>query len=61
MTPHPSIVLVTSRSFSSGDLDLAGELTDAGCEIVTGPSDHDLDALRPRWPRPRPGWPAPVR
>ena len=43
----PAVVLVTSRSFSSGDLDLAGELTEAGCEIVTGPSDHDLEMLRP--------------
>ena len=42
-----SIVLVTSRSFSSGDLDLAGELTVAGCEILTGPPDHDLEMLRP--------------
>jgi len=40
-------VLVTSRSFSSGDLDLAGELAEAGCRVVTGPSDHDLDALAP--------------
>ncbi len=39
----PSVVLVTSRSFSTGDLDLAGELTAAGCRIVTGPPDHDLD------------------
>lgn len=45
--PPPVVVLVTSRSFSSGDLDLATELTEAGCTIVTGPSDHDLDALRP--------------
>ena len=47
MTASRPIVLVTSRSFSSGDLDLAGELTGAGCAVVTGPSDHDLDALRP--------------
>ncbi len=40
-------VLVTSRSFSSGDLDLVAELTAAGCTIVTGPSDHDLETLRP--------------
>ena len=40
-------MLVTSRSFSSGDLDLAGELTGAGCSSLTGPSDHDLEALRP--------------
>lgn len=46
-TPAPGDVLVTSRSFSTGDLDLAGELTDAGCRILTGPSDHDLDSLRP--------------
>lgn len=45
--PEPVVVLVTSRSFSSGDLDLAAELADAGCQVVTGPSDHDLDALAP--------------
>jgi len=43
----PVVVLVTSRSFSSGDLDAAGELTAAGCQVVTGPADHDLDALVP--------------
>jgi D-3-phosphoglycerate dehydrogenase len=45
--PSSPLVLVTSRSFSSGDLDLAGELQAAGCRIVTGPSTHELDALRP--------------
>jgi D-3-phosphoglycerate dehydrogenase len=40
-------VLVTSRSFSTGDLVLAAELTEAGCEILTGPSDHNLEVLRP--------------
>jgi D-3-phosphoglycerate dehydrogenase len=45
--PTSRVVLVTSRSFSSGDLDLASELADAGCQVVLGPSDHDLDALRP--------------
>jgi D-3-phosphoglycerate dehydrogenase / 2-oxoglutarate reductase len=45
-TTEPPVVLVTSRSFSSGDLDLAGELTAAGCRLVSGPPDHDLDALR---------------
>jgi D-3-phosphoglycerate dehydrogenase len=40
-------VLVTSRSFSSGDLDLVGELSRAGCEIVTGPADHRLETLEP--------------
>jgi D-3-phosphoglycerate dehydrogenase len=43
---EPPVVLVTSRSFSSGDLDLVGELTAAGCRLVSGPPDHDLDALR---------------
>ena len=42
-----AVVLVTSRSFSSGDLDLRGELAAAGCEVCTGPSDHDLATLRP--------------
>ena len=45
-SPEPVVVLVTSRSFSSGNLDLAGELTAAGCRLVSGPPDHDLDALR---------------
>ncbi|MGI8458805.1 MAG: NAD(P)-dependent oxidoreductase [Propionibacteriaceae bacterium] len=44
---EPTVVLVTSRSFSSGDLDLTAELEAAGCTVVTGPSDHDLDTLRP--------------
>ena len=39
-------MLVTSRSFSSGDLDLTGELSSAGCRLVTGPSNHDLEVLR---------------
>lgn len=40
-------MLVTSRSFGAGDLDLRTELTQAGCEVRTGPADHDLDALAP--------------
>lgn len=43
----PSVVLVTSRSFSCGDLDLTAELVATGVEVVTGPADHHLDALRP--------------
>lgn len=39
-------VLVTSRSFSSGRLDLYGELTAEGVRIVSGPPDHDLRTLR---------------
>lgn len=40
-------VLVTSRSFSSGSLDLTARLTEAGLEVVRGPVDHDLEKLRP--------------
>ena len=40
-------MLVTSRSFSSGDLDLLAELEAAGCDVRTGPADHDLDRLAP--------------
>ncbi len=46
LAPSP-VVLATSRSFSSGDLDLIGELEAAGCRVFTGPSDHDLERLRP--------------
>lgn len=45
------VVLVTSRSFSSGHLDLVGRLTDAGAEVVRGAADHDADALRPHLSR----------
>lgn len=41
------VVLVTSRSFSAGDLDLTAELAAAGVEVRTGPAEHNLDALRP--------------
>lgn len=43
----PTVVLVTSRSFSSGEQDLVAELTAAGCRVRTGPPDHDLNVLRP--------------
>ncbi len=46
VSPSP-LVLVTSRSFSSGDLDLTAELEAVGCRIVPGPSNHDLETLRP--------------
>ena len=46
MTP-PVTVLVTSRSFSTGDLDLRGELEAAQVTLVTGPPDHELTVLRP--------------
>jgi D-3-phosphoglycerate dehydrogenase / 2-oxoglutarate reductase len=39
-------VLVTSRSFSSGDLDLRAELEAAGAEVIIGAADHDLEKLR---------------
>ncbi len=40
-------VLATSRSFSSGSLDLVARLAESGHRVTTGPSDHELDALRP--------------
>lgn len=40
-------VLVSSRSFSTGDRDLAGELSDAGLRVVRVATDHDPDALAP--------------
>jgi D-3-phosphoglycerate dehydrogenase len=40
-------VLATSRSFSSGSIDLVGRLAEAGHQVVRGPADHDLDQLRP--------------
>lgn len=40
-------VLVTSRSFSSGGLDLVARLEDAGLRVVRGSTTHDLDELRP--------------
>jgi D-3-phosphoglycerate dehydrogenase len=40
-------VLVTSRSFSSGGLDVRGTLEAAGASVVTGPASHDLETLRP--------------
>ncbi len=43
----PRIALVTSRSFSTGELDLEAELTDAGYRVERGPSDHDLTKLQP--------------
>ena len=47
VSPSSPVVLVTSRSFSSGDLDLVAELAAAGCEVQTAPPDHDLSTLRP--------------
>ncbi|MEV8265982.1 phosphoglycerate dehydrogenase [Microbacterium sp. NPDC076911] len=40
-------ILVTSRSFSDGDVDLMRRSAEAGHEIVRGPSHHDLAALAP--------------
>ncbi|MDJ0959943.1 MAG: NAD(P)-dependent oxidoreductase [Acidimicrobiia bacterium] len=42
-----STVLVTSRSFSSGVLDLDGRLDAAGFEVVRSDPTHELTALRP--------------
>ncbi|MGY1603276.1 NAD(P)-dependent oxidoreductase [Geodermatophilus sp. SYSU D00815] len=40
-------VVVTSRSFSSGAVDLVARLEDAGLTVVRGSTTHDLEALRP--------------
>ncbi|GAB3596107.1 NAD(P)-dependent oxidoreductase [Microbacterium tumbae] len=40
-------ILVTSRSFSDGDLDLVARAEEAGHTIVRGPAHHALDALAP--------------
>jgi D-3-phosphoglycerate dehydrogenase len=40
-------VLVTSRSFSSGGLDLVARLEGAGLRVARGSTTHDLGELRP--------------
>lgn len=40
-------VLVTSRSFGSGSLDMEGALEEAGYRVVRGDPHHSLDALVP--------------
>ena len=40
-------VVVTSRSFSSGGIDLVARLQDAGLSVVRASATHDLDELRP--------------
>lgn len=39
-------VVITSRSFSSGAVDLTGRLERAGLEVVRAATNHDLEALR---------------
>ena len=41
------LVLVTSRSFSTGSDDLIGRLNQAGARVVRGAIDHDLNTIRP--------------
>lgn len=41
------VILVTSRSFSNGDLDLVARANAAGHRIMRGPAHHDLAELRP--------------
>lgn len=41
------IILVTSRSFGDGDLDLAARVAAAGHDVVRGASHHDLAELAP--------------
>lgn len=40
------VILVTSRSFSDGDLDLVARAARAGHRVLRGPAHHDLDELR---------------
>ncbi|GAB3127203.1 NAD(P)-dependent oxidoreductase [Glaciibacter psychrotolerans] len=42
-----SQILATSRSFGSGSVDLVARLAENGHSVSMGPSDHDLDTLRP--------------
>jgi D-3-phosphoglycerate dehydrogenase len=42
----PPTVLVTSRSFSSGDVDVRSQLIAAGVHLVTGPTHHRLPELQ---------------
>ncbi len=44
-TENRPVVLVTSRSFSSGSRDLEGELTSRGFRVVWGQATHDLPSL----------------
>lgn len=48
MTPSPEAptVVVTSRSFSSGTLDLVQQLKASGLHVVRAATDHDPEALR---------------
>lgn len=45
------VVLVTSRSFGSGSVDLVGRLAQAGCSVVRAGASHDLDELAAILPR----------
>ncbi|MFV0406963.1 MAG: phosphoglycerate dehydrogenase [Propioniciclava sp.] len=42
-----SMILVTSRSFSGGDVDLIARVENAGHTVVRGPAHHDLTELEP--------------
>jgi D-3-phosphoglycerate dehydrogenase / 2-oxoglutarate reductase len=44
---EPSTVLVTSRSFSSGEFDLVAELRAAGLTVAFGDHEHELSRLAP--------------
>lgn len=41
------IILVTTRSFSSGKLDLNQELKNAGYQVIIGDFNHDLNSITP--------------
>lgn len=38
-------LVVSTRSFGTGDIDLVGRLTEAGCRVVRIAHDHDLDTV----------------
>lgn len=46
-TPGSGTVLVTSRSFSSGSVDLDARLAASGLDVVRGPANHDVESLQP--------------
>lgn len=41
-----AVILVTSRSFSDGDLDLVERAAQSGHRVLRGPAHHDMDELR---------------
>jgi D-3-phosphoglycerate dehydrogenase len=44
--PAQPLVVISSRSFGSGEIDVVARLTGAGCQVERIGSDHQLDACR---------------